>query len=128
MVGKKINNSIKLLKEAKKLIPTGSQTFSKGTHSFSENYSPSHSLKGKGNKIINIPKDKLSSGEEFMAHAQVLSEDSSLRIEVGKRSVTLKPKDWSEYILSRAKRGKKVGKLINIERLIEEVKPQKEDT
>ena len=84
--------------------------------------------KGKGNKIINIPKDKLSSGEEFMAHAQVLSEDSSLRIEVGKRSVTLKPKDWSEYILSRAKRGKKVGKLINIERLIEEVKPQKEDT
>jgi hypothetical protein len=42
--------------------------------------------------------------------------------------VTLKPKDWSEYILSRAKRGKKVGKLINIERLIEEVKPQKEDT
>ena len=84
--------------------------------------------KGKGNKIINIPKDKLSAGEEFMAHAQVLSEDSSLRIEVGKRSVTLKPKDWSEYILSRAKRGKKVGKLINIERLIEEVKPQKEDT
>ena len=63
-----------------------------------------------------------------MAHAQVLSEDSSLRIEVGKRSVTLKPKDWSEYILSRAKRGKKVGKLINIERLIEEVKPQKENT
>ena len=31
-------------------------------------------------------------------------------------------KDWSEYILSRAKRGKKVGKLINIERLTEEVK------
>jgi hypothetical protein len=62
-----------------------------------------------------------------MAHAQVLSDESSLRIEVGKRSVTLKPKDWSEYILSRAKRGKKVGKLINIERLIEELKPQKED-
>ena len=83
--------------------------------------------KGKGNKIINIPKDKLAAGEEFMAHAQVLSDESSLRIEVGKRSVTLKPKDWSEYILSRAKRGKKVGKLINIERLIEELKPQKED-
>ena len=78
--------------------------------------------KGKGNKIINIPKDKLSAGEEFMAHAQLLAIDSSLKIEVGKRSVTLKPKDWSEYILSRAKRGKKVGKLINIERLTEEVK------
>ena len=54
--------------------------------------------KGKGNKIINIPKDKLSAGEEFMAHAQLLATDSSLRIEVGKRFVTLKPKDWSEYI------------------------------
>ena len=84
--------------------------------------------KGKGNKIINIPKDRLSSGEEFMAHAQLLANESSLRIEVGKRSVTLKPKDWSEYILSRAKRGKKVGKLINIERLIEEAKPSKDNS
>ena len=82
--------------------------------------------KGKGNKIINIPKDKLASGEEFMAHAQLLADDSSLKIEVGKRSVTLKPKDWSEYVLSRAKRGKKVGKLINIERLIEEPKSLEE--
>jgi topoisomerase-4 subunit A len=77
--------------------------------------------KGKGNKIINIPKDKLKADEEFMAHAQVLSDDSSLMIEVGKRSVTLKPKEWQQYILSRAKRGKKVGKLINIERLTEVV-------
>ena len=82
--------------------------------------------KGKGNKIINIPKDKLAAGEEFMAHAQLLAVNSSLKIEVGKRSVTLKPKDWSEYILSRAKRGKKVGKLINIERLTEEVNPPKD--
>ena len=84
--------------------------------------------KGKGNKIINIPKAKLASGEEFMAHAQLLAIDSSLKIEVGKRSVTLKPKDWSEYILSRAKRVKKVGKLINIERLTEEVKISKDDS
>ncbi len=82
--------------------------------------------KGKGNKIINIPKDKLAAGEEFMAHAQLLEDDSSLKIEVGKRCVTLKPKDWSEYVLSRAKRGKKVGKLINIERLIEEPKSLEE--
>ena len=82
--------------------------------------------KGKGNKIINIPKDKLAAGEEFMAHAQLLADDSSLKIEVGKRSVTLKPKDWSEYVLTRAKRGKKVGKLINIERLIEEQKSPEE--
>ena len=83
--------------------------------------------KGKGNKIINIPKEKLAAGEEYMAHAQLLADTSSLRIEVGKRFVTLKPKDWAEYILSRAKRGKKVGKLINIERLIEEISSQDED-
>ena len=82
--------------------------------------------KGKGNKIINIPKDKLAAGEEFMAHAQLLADDSSLKIEVGKRSVTLKPKDWSKYVFTRAKRGKKVGKLINIERLIEERKSPEE--
>jgi len=78
--------------------------------------------KGKGNKIINIPKDKFNLGQEFMAHAQLLAEDSSLRIEVGKSKVTLKPLDWQKYILSRAKRGKKVGKLVNIERLTEEPK------
>ena len=61
-----------------------------------------------------------------MAHAQLLADDSSLKIEVGKRSVTLKPKDWSKYVLTRAKRGKKVGKLINIERLIEERKSPEE--
>ena len=82
--------------------------------------------KGKGNKIINIPKDKLAAGEEFMAHAQLLADNSSLKIEVGKRSVTLKPKDWTEYVLSRAKRGKKVGKLINIERLTEVTKSEED--
>ena len=69
MVGKKINNSIKLLKEAKKLIPTGSQTFSKGTHSFSENYSPSHALKGKGNKIYDVDGNKYL---DFVMGAQPL--------------------------------------------------------
>ena len=58
---------------------------------------------------------------------KILFSDSSLKIEVGKRFVSLKPKDWFEYILSRAKRGKKVGKLINIERLTEEIKISQAD-
>ena len=53
----KIVQSKKLLKEAKKLIPTGGQTFSKGTHSFSENFSPSHAFKGVGNKIMDVDKN-----------------------------------------------------------------------
>ncbi len=69
MVAKKINNSIKLLKEAKKLIPTGSQTFSKGTHSFSENYSPSHASRGKGNKIYDVDGNKYL---DFVMGAQPL--------------------------------------------------------
>tara|TARA_Y100000591_G_C21841441_1_gene705888 strand:+ start:23 stop:1399 length:1377 start_codon:yes stop_codon:yes gene_type:complete len=54
----KTSNSKILLKEAKKLIPTGGQTFSKGTYSFSENFSPSHAFKGKGNKIIDVDKNQ----------------------------------------------------------------------
>ena len=77
--------------------------------------------KGKGNKIINIPKAKFNSNEEFMAHAQLLSDESTLRVIVGDRSVSLKPKDWADYILTRAKRGKKIGNLKNVDRLIEEI-------
>jgi glutamate-1-semialdehyde 2,1-aminomutase len=62
-------NSKKLLREAKKLIPTGGQTFSKGTHSFSENFSPSHALKGKGNKIIDVDNNKYL---DFVMGAQPL--------------------------------------------------------
>ena len=36
MVRKKFKKSLILLKEEKKIIPTGSQTFSKSTYAFSE--------------------------------------------------------------------------------------------
>ena len=61
--------------------------------------------KGKGNKIINIPTPKFLAKEEYMAHAQLISLSSSLRIESGKRFLTLKLKDLQNYISSRAKRG-----------------------
>ena len=65
----KINNSRKLLSIAKKIIPTGGQTFSKGTHSFSENFSPSHAHKGKGNKIYDVDNNKFL---DFVMGAQPL--------------------------------------------------------
>lgn len=65
----KIKISKKLLKKAKKIIPTGGQTFSKGTHSFSENYSPSHAYKGKGNKIYDVDGNKYL---DFVMGAQPL--------------------------------------------------------
>jgi glutamate-1-semialdehyde 2,1-aminomutase len=65
----KINNSTKLLNTAKKIIPTGGQTFSKGTHSFSEKFSPSHAHKGKGNKIYDVDNNKFL---DFVMGAQPL--------------------------------------------------------
>ena len=61
--------------------------------------------KGKGNKIINIPTAKFIAKEEFMAQAQLISLTSSLRIESGKRFLSLKLKDLENYVSSRAKRG-----------------------
>tara|TARA_B110000211_G_scaffold124522_1_gene143485 strand:+ start:2881 stop:5187 length:2307 start_codon:yes stop_codon:yes gene_type:complete len=61
--------------------------------------------KGKGNKVVNIPKPKFESGEESLSHVALLAETSSLKIESGKRFLTLKIKDLENYISSRAKRG-----------------------
>ena len=76
----------------------------------------------KGNKIINIPTPKFVAKEEFMAHAQLLSPVSSLRIESGKRFLTLKLKDLENYISSRAKRGNMLPQgYRKVDRMIEEV-------
>ena len=48
--------------------------------------------KGKGNKIINIPKAKFESEEESLAHIALLADTSSLRIESGKQFLTIKIK------------------------------------
>jgi topoisomerase-4 subunit A len=61
--------------------------------------------KGKGNKIINIPKPKLLAGEESMNFVCLLSEASTLQIHSGKRFMSLKLKDLENYISTRAKRG-----------------------
>jgi len=61
--------------------------------------------KGKGNKIINIPKPKLLAGEESMNFICLLSDASTLQIHSGKRFMSLKLKDLENYISTRAKRG-----------------------
>ena len=85
--------------------------------------------KGKGNKIINIPTAKFIAKEELMTHAQLISEASSLRIESGKRFLTLKLKDLENYISSRAKRGNMLPQgYRKVDRIIEEVELEiKED-
>jgi len=78
--------------------------------------------KGKGNKIINIPTPKFLAKEEYMAHAQLISPSSSLRIESGKRFLILKLKDLENYISSRAKRGNMLPQgYRKVDNMIEEV-------
>jgi topoisomerase-4 subunit A len=78
--------------------------------------------KGKGNKIINIPTPKFAAKEEYMAHAQLISPSSSLRVESGKRFLTLKLKDLENYISSRAKRGNMLPQgYRKVDNMIEEV-------
>ncbi len=62
--------------------------------------------RGKGVKLMNIPKPKLASGEEFMIAACAFQEGQKIRVHAGKRHITLKPSDFEGYIGSRAQRGK----------------------
>ena len=77
--------------------------------------------KGKGNKIMNIPKPKFLAGEEKMSHVCLIGESSSIQIHSGKRHMNLKLKDCENYISRRAKRGlmlpqgyRKVDKVVEI--------------
>ena len=59
--------------------------------------------KGKGNKLINIPKAKL--GTERVAAVAVVPEGSSLQVKSGARTMTLAWKDLDNYLGARASRG-----------------------
>ncbi len=61
--------------------------------------------KGKGNKLINIPGRKYSSGEEQMVAVAVVPEDGDLLVFSGTRRMTLKWADLDDYYGDRALRG-----------------------
>lgn len=64
--------------------------------------------RGKGNKIINIPTAKFSSGEEFVVNVAALTPNQSLVLYSGSRHFTLKPNDLQNYLSERGKRGNKL--------------------
>lgn len=65
--------------------------------------------RGKGNKIIQIPTEKLEQREEFVIDIAVLpAKNSSLNIIAGKRQVTLKASDLAHYRGKRGQRGHKL--------------------
>jgi len=64
--------------------------------------------KGKGNKLIEIPKARLAKGDEAVVGVAVIAEGGALMIYSGARHMTLKWGDLVEYGGSRAQRGGKL--------------------
>ncbi|NLO79878.1 MAG: DNA topoisomerase IV subunit A [Xanthomonadaceae bacterium] len=61
--------------------------------------------RGKGNKIIHIPADKLRSGEETMVGVVCLPEGGNVVLQAGRRTMTLKSGDLGAYAGERGRRG-----------------------
>jgi topoisomerase IV subunit A len=64
--------------------------------------------KGKGNKMINIPKSKLAAREEFVQSIVTLNAEQHLSILSPGKPFVMKPKDWQHYLGTRAQRGLKL--------------------
>jgi topoisomerase IV subunit A len=68
--------------------------------------------RGKGNKIINIPKKRLTAevkeDREIVAHLLAIPADATLRIHAGRQYMNLAPKDLDHYRGNRALRGNKL--------------------
>ncbi len=61
--------------------------------------------RGKGNKIIGIPKANFELGEEFLQELAVISEGRELKLISGKRHFTIKFKDLENFYGNRGRRG-----------------------
>ena len=64
--------------------------------------------KGKGNKILNIPKKRLQGGDEVMIAAVPLSPTATLRVHVGSQYMNLTPSDLAHFHGDRSQRGGKL--------------------
>ena len=62
-------------------------------------------VKGKGNKLIQIPTVDLKAEKDFLLAMAALPENGTLKIIAGKRFLTLKNADIAHYSSDRAKRG-----------------------
>lgn len=64
--------------------------------------------RGKGNKIIDIPKAAVTKREEYVTHLLILSETDKLNIRAGKSSSTLNFTELASYQGQRGRRGNKL--------------------
>jgi topoisomerase-4 subunit A len=83
--------------------------------------------RGKGNKIIQIPKAKLTSREEVVKHLIVFGPEDFLVIKSGKRTFKLTPEALREYRGERGRRGKKLPRgFRSVDRISREIPPSGE--
>ena len=64
--------------------------------------------KGKGNKIIGIPGDRVASREEHLIDLAVLPAGATLVLQAGKRTLSLRADDLEHYKGERGRRGNKL--------------------
>ena len=60
--------------------------------------------KGKGNKIIGIPGERVASREEYLCDLAVLPQGGTLVLQAGKRTLSLRPDDLEHYKGERGRR------------------------
>jgi topoisomerase IV subunit A len=65
-------------------------------------------VKGKGNKIINIPSSRLQSREEFMVDVAIVGPREQLYVYSGKRHLNMNHADLEHYRGERGRRGNKL--------------------
>ncbi|MDD9807028.1 MAG: DNA topoisomerase IV subunit A [Gammaproteobacteria bacterium] len=66
--------------------------------------------RGKGNKIIGIPAQRLAGRGEWLAHAACVGDGGALRLQAGRRARTMKFGDLADYAGARGRRGRKLPK------------------
>lgn len=64
--------------------------------------------KGKGNKIIGIPGERVASREEYVTDLAVVAQGATLVLQAGKRTLSLKAEDLEHYKGERGRRGNKL--------------------
>jgi topoisomerase IV subunit A len=66
--------------------------------------------RGKGNKLLNIPRKRLKEGTEHLAHLVALAPDQTLRIHAGRQFMNLGPRELELFRGARALRGGRLPK------------------
>jgi topoisomerase IV subunit A len=74
--------------------------------------------RGKGNKMIGIPTAKITTQAEYVVDVAIINKTDTLVLWVGKRSLSLTPKEWASSLGERGRRGQRLPRAFqHIERM-----------